>query len=101
MSASLRWPDGVLVGLASAMRTSLGPALLAVRGRITGKRRIAVLAMAAGELGVDKTPGAIDRTAPPAAVGRRVHRSRDRGRSRSCRRNGGRGCRNVCHLARP
>ena len=70
MSSNLRWPDAALAGLASSMRTSAGPALLAIRGRITGKPRIAVLGMAAGEFALDKTPGIPARTSPPAAAGR-------------------------------
>jgi hypothetical protein len=70
MSSSLRWREAALAGVAASMRTSAGPAVLAIRGRISGKRRIAVLAMAAGEFAVDKTPGAADRTDPPAVAGR-------------------------------
>jgi uncharacterized membrane protein len=70
MSSTLRWPDAALGGLASSMRTSAGPALLAVRGRISGRTRVAVLLAAAGELVVDKTPAATNRTAAPALIGR-------------------------------
>ena len=70
MSSTLRWPDAILAGLACSMRTSAGPALLAARGRISGKPRILILLMAAGELTVDKTPAATDRTDPPAVAGR-------------------------------
>ena len=70
MSDPLRWPDAALAGLGSSMRTSAGPAMLAVHGRITGKPRIAVLAAAAGELAMDKSPTAPDRTALPAVAGR-------------------------------
>ena len=52
------------------MRTFAGPAMLAAHGRITGKRRIAVLAAAAGELAADKSPKATDRTDLPAVIGR-------------------------------
>ncbi len=70
MATPLRWPDAALGGLASSMRTSASPALLAVRGRITGPGRVAVLLSAAGELVMDKTPAATDRTALPALAGR-------------------------------
>ena len=72
MPSTIRWPDAALAGLASSMRTSAGPALLAIRGRITGKPRVAVLAMAVGELAADKTPWVPDRTAPPVVAGRVV-----------------------------
>ncbi len=52
------------------MRTFAGPAMLAAHGRITGKPRIAVLAAAAGELAMDKSAKATDRTDLPAVVGR-------------------------------
>ncbi len=70
MFSTLRWPDAILAGLACSMRTSAGPALLAARGRISGTPRILVFLMAAGELTVDKTPVATDRTDPPAVAGR-------------------------------
>jgi uncharacterized membrane protein len=70
MSSTLRWPEAILAGLACSMRSSAGPALLAARGRISGKPRILVLLMAAGELIADKTPVATDRTDPPAVAGR-------------------------------
>jgi uncharacterized membrane protein len=70
MPASRHWPDPALVGVACSMRSTAGPALLAVRGRISGRPRIAVLAAAAGELVVDKLPVAIDRIEPPAVAGR-------------------------------
>jgi uncharacterized membrane protein len=72
MSNQLRWPDAALAGLASSMRTFAGPAMLAAHGRITGKPRIAVLAAAAGELAMDKSPKATDRTDLPAVIGRTV-----------------------------
>jgi uncharacterized membrane protein len=70
MSDSLRWPDAVLAGLASSMRSSAAPAGLAVHGHITGKPRIAVLAAAVGELAADKSPSAPSRTDRPAILGR-------------------------------
>jgi uncharacterized membrane protein len=70
MTNQLRWPDAALAGLGSSMRTFAGPAMLAARGQITGKPRIAVLAAAAGELAMDKSPKATDRTDLPAVVGR-------------------------------
>ena len=39
MPSPLRWPDALLVGFASSMRTFSGPAVLAARGHITGKAR--------------------------------------------------------------
>lgn len=70
MSSSLRWPDAALAGLASSMRTTAGPAALAVRGRISGRARILTLIAAAGELAVDKTPLVPDRVGPPSLGGR-------------------------------
>src|ERR1700722_5438552 len=70
MSNQLRWPDAALAGLGSSMRTFAGPAMLAAHGRITGKPRIAVFAAAAGELAMDKSPKATDRTDLPAVAGR-------------------------------
>jgi hypothetical protein len=70
MPNQLRWPDAALAGLGSSMRTFAGPAMLAAHGRITGKPRIAVFAAAAGELTVDKSSKATDRTDLPAVVGR-------------------------------
>lgn len=70
MSSSLRWPDAALAGLASSMRTSAGPALLAARGRISGSPRVAVLFASAGELALDKSPRASNRIAAPALAGR-------------------------------
>jgi len=70
MSNELRWPDAALAGLGSSMRTFAGPAMLAAHGRITGKPRIAVLAAAAGELAMDKSPKATNRTDLPAVAGR-------------------------------
>ena len=70
MPDSQRWPDAALAGLGSSMRTFAAPAALAVHGRITGKPRIAVLIAATGELAVDKTAKATDRTDAPAVLGR-------------------------------
>lgn len=70
MPNQLRWPDAALAGLGSSMRTFAGPAMLAAHGQITGKPRIAVFAAAAGELAMDKSPKATDRTDFPAVVGR-------------------------------
>jgi hypothetical protein len=69
-SRSHHWPDAALAGLACSMRTFAGPGLLAVRGRIRGKPRIAVLVAAGGELAADKAPQASARTDPPALAGR-------------------------------
>lgn len=70
MPTPLRWPDAVLGGLASGLRTFSGPSLMALRGRIGGRSRIAVLIAAGGELATDKAPFAVDRTEPPALAGR-------------------------------
>jgi hypothetical protein len=70
MSSPLRWPDAALAGFASSMRTFAGPGMLAARGRITGPARVAVLLAATGELAMDKTSAATDRTDPPAVAGR-------------------------------
>jgi uncharacterized membrane protein len=69
-TSSDHWPDALLAGLACSMRTFAGPGLLAVRGRLRGAPRIAVLVAAAGELAADKSPIATDRTDPPALAGR-------------------------------
>jgi hypothetical protein len=47
-----------------------GPATLAARGQLSGKPRAALLLAASGELAVDKSPAAIDRTEIPALLGR-------------------------------
>jgi uncharacterized membrane protein len=70
MPAPLRWPDGALAGLASSMRAFAGPGMLAARGRISGKPRVAVLLAATGELAADKSPKATDRTDLPALLAR-------------------------------
>jgi hypothetical protein len=70
MPTALRWPDGALSGLASSMRTFAGPGMLAARGRISGRPRIALLLAAAGELAIDKSPKATARTDLPALLGR-------------------------------
>ena len=72
MSSELRWPDAALAGLGSSMRTFAGPAMLAAHGRITGIPRIAVFVAATGELAMDKTSAATDRTDLPAVAGRVV-----------------------------
>jgi hypothetical protein len=66
-----RWPDAALAGLACSMRTSAGPALLALRGRVRGRARGALLAGAAVELAQDKAPFALDRIGAPS-LGARV-----------------------------
>jgi uncharacterized membrane protein len=71
--ASLRDLAGAaLLGAASGLRTSAGPAALVVRGRLLRDHpaRFAVLAAAAGELVGDKLPMTPPRTAPPALAGR-------------------------------
>ena len=70
MPSPSRWPDAVLAGLACSMRTTAGPALLAARGSISGKPRVAVLMATAGEFATDKLPIASDRIDPPAVGGR-------------------------------
>jgi hypothetical protein len=70
MSSPLRWPDAALAGLACSMRSMSGPAVLAARGRVSGKLRPVLLLGAAGELGVDKSSLAMDRTEIGALVGR-------------------------------
>ena len=47
-----------------------GPAVLAARGRAPGKVRPALLLAGAGELAVDKSSVAVDRTEIPALIGR-------------------------------
>lgn len=54
------------------MRTFSGPGLLAVRGRISGRPRAAVLLAEAGEIVADKLPAATNRTETPALAGRIV-----------------------------
>ena len=63
MPSSSRWPQAVLAGFSSSMRTFAAPAALAVRGRIAGPARPLTLLAAAGELAVDKAPAR--RTASP------------------------------------
>jgi uncharacterized membrane protein len=63
-------PAAALAGLASSMRSTAGLALLAARGRISGRLRVAILLAAVGELVADKTLSGLDRTAPPAVAGR-------------------------------
>jgi uncharacterized membrane protein len=52
------------------MRSMSGPAVLAARGQVPGKVGPALLLGAVGELGVDKSSLAMDRTNTPAVVGR-------------------------------
>ncbi len=52
------------------MRSMSGPAVLAARGQISGKLRPVLLLGAAGELAVDKSSVAVDRTELPAMLGR-------------------------------
>jgi hypothetical protein len=52
------------------MRSMSGPAVLAARGQISGRARTALLLGASGELAVDKSSVAVDRTEIPALVGR-------------------------------
>jgi uncharacterized membrane protein len=70
MPALPRLSAAALAGLASSMRSTSGPALLAARGRFAGPRRVTVLLAAVGELIGDKLPAAMNRTAPPAVAGR-------------------------------
>ena len=72
MGTRLHRPAAALAGLACAMRTFAGPGALAARGRIAGRPRAAVLLAAAGELAMDKSSRATDRTDPPALAGRVV-----------------------------
>jgi len=70
MPSALRWPDAALAGLSCAMRSAAGPALLAARGRIRGRARIGIALAAVGEIAIDKTSLATDRTHIPALAGR-------------------------------
>lgn len=70
MPSASRWPDAALVGFASSMRTTAGPAALAARGRITGKARAATLLAGACELALDKIPAVDDRVRPQWVAGR-------------------------------
>src|ERR1700709_1424438 len=65
-----RWPDAVLAGFATSMRTFAGPAALAARGRISGKAQVVTLLAAAGELAVDKSPAARARIDLPSVSAR-------------------------------
>ncbi len=71
MTSSTRWPDAALLGASGAMRTFVPPAMLAVRGRISGRAHHAVLAAAVGEMVHDKLPIARERVDVPS-VGARV-----------------------------
>jgi hypothetical protein len=70
MPSASRWPNAALAGLACAMRTFAGPAMLAAHGGIRGRPRIAVALAAAGEVAIDKSSAATDRTDIPALAGR-------------------------------
>lgn len=70
MPSALRWPDAALAGLSCAMRSAAGPAMLAAHGRIRGPARIGIALAAAGEIAIDKTSLATDRTDIPALAGR-------------------------------
>src|ERR1700690_4129869 len=70
MPSTRRWPDAALAGLSCAMRSAAGPAMLAAHGRIRGRARIGIALAAVGEIAVDKTSLATDRTAIPALAGR-------------------------------
>jgi hypothetical protein len=70
MPLASRWPDALLAGFASSMRTTAAPAALAARGRLSGKARAATLLASAGEFVLDKTPAAEDRIKPPFVAGR-------------------------------
>jgi uncharacterized membrane protein len=70
MRPAARRPDAVLAGLACSMRTFAAPAALAVRGRIAGGARVAVLLACADELVVDKLPAATNRFSPLPLGGR-------------------------------
>jgi uncharacterized membrane protein len=72
MASPSRWPYAALVGLACSMRSTVGPAALAARGRFTGKQRAAVLLAAVGEFAADKHPDVPARTEPPVLGGRIV-----------------------------
>ncbi len=63
-----RWPDAALLGFAGSMRTFTPAAVLAARGRITGRARPAVLLAALGELATDKTPLARERNDVPSTA---------------------------------
>jgi uncharacterized membrane protein len=65
-------PDALLAGLACSMRSFSGPAVLAARGRLSGRARTALLVLGAGELVFDKLSFATPRTDPPALGGRVV-----------------------------
>jgi len=52
------------------MRAFAGPGMLAARGRIAGRPRVALLLAAAGEIAADKSPKATDRTDLPALAAR-------------------------------
>ncbi|MEA2170561.1 MAG: hypothetical protein QOF76_3861 [Solirubrobacteraceae bacterium] len=49
--------DAALLGFAGSMRTFAPPAVLAARGRVRGRPRVALVAMGLQELAYDKIPG--------------------------------------------
>ena len=69
-ASSSRVRSAALAGYACSMRSTSGPAALALRGRVRGRLRTALLVAAVGELVVDKLPFAPNRTEPPAWAGR-------------------------------
>jgi uncharacterized membrane protein len=73
MTAARRLGRAGLVGVACGMRTFMGPAALAARGRFgRGLARAALVAAAVGEAVGDKTPLVPPRTSPPPLAGRIV-----------------------------
>lgn len=72
MPSRPRWPDAVLFGVASSMRTFAGVGTLALRGRVSGRPRTALIGAALGEIAWDKAPFATSRTDPPGLAGRIV-----------------------------
>ncbi len=63
-----RWPDAALLGFAGSMRSFTPAAMLALRGRISGRARYLVFALALGELATDKTPLARERSDVPSTA---------------------------------
>lgn len=73
MTSTQRVGGAALLGAVCGMRTFLGPAALAMRGRLGGTRaRVALVTLAAGEAIGDKTPVVPPRTAAPALAARVV-----------------------------
>jgi uncharacterized membrane protein len=65
--------DSAVIGAACGLRTFSGPAALAVHRGLGGPRgRVAIVAVAVGELVGDKLPMTPARTSPPALAGRIV-----------------------------